>query len=178
MSFAEKIGSLMQRPNQDLVSKDEVPWWLKYTGRGLGTVGSGVAMLLGFWNCIGILLGNVECLLSGVWQILAGFVVIVIEAPCCCLFIDFVQNISDSVEKRPYWNRAALYMCIAVPAVILCPGIGSVFGSGLIFATGVLYGIMALGKKASAEEMRANAAQLVDNAQPMATSVSAHVPPV
>nr|CAD7438773.1 unnamed protein product [Timema bartmani] len=41
---------------------------------------------------------------------MAGFLVIVIEAPCCCLFIDFVQNISDWVEKRPYWNRAAFYV--------------------------------------------------------------------
>lgn len=40
-SFAEKIGSLMQRPNEDLVDKDEVPTWMKYAGRGLGTVGGG-----------------------------------------------------------------------------------------------------------------------------------------
>lgn len=39
----------------------------------------------------------------------AGATVIMIEAPCCCLFVDFVQNISDWVEKRPYWNRAAFY---------------------------------------------------------------------
>lgn len=31
----------MQRPNDDLVSKDEIPWWLKYSGRGLGTFGGG-----------------------------------------------------------------------------------------------------------------------------------------
>ena len=30
----------MQRPGQDPASKDDVPWWLKYAGRGLGTVGS------------------------------------------------------------------------------------------------------------------------------------------
>ena len=39
----------------------------------------------------------------------AGALVIMIEAPCCCLFIDFVQNVSDWMEKRPYWNRAAVY---------------------------------------------------------------------
>lgn len=31
----------MQRPNEDPVSKDDVPWWMKYAGRGLGTVGGG-----------------------------------------------------------------------------------------------------------------------------------------
>ncbi|KOB66864.1 Transmembrane protein, partial [Operophtera brumata] len=40
---------------------------------------------------------------------LAGFIVIVCEAPCCCFFIDYVQTLSDKVETRPYWNKAALY---------------------------------------------------------------------
>jgi hypothetical protein len=31
----------MQRPNEDPVPKDDVPWWMKYAGRGLGTVGGG-----------------------------------------------------------------------------------------------------------------------------------------
>lgn len=30
----------MQKPGQDPVAKDDVPVWLKYAGRGLGTVGS------------------------------------------------------------------------------------------------------------------------------------------
>lgn len=68
-----------------------------------------VAIFLGAWNCASILLGSIDCLISGMWQMVAGFIVIMIEAPCCCLFIDFVQNLSDSVEKRPYWNRAAAY---------------------------------------------------------------------
>lgn len=36
---------------------------------------------------------------------------------------------------------------IAIPAIILCPSLSSIFGSGLIFTTGILYGMMALGKK-------------------------------
>lgn len=38
-SFTEKLAGLMARPNQDGVPKDDVPWWMKYAGRGLGTVG-------------------------------------------------------------------------------------------------------------------------------------------
>lgn len=37
-SFAEKFAGLMARPNQDLVAKDDVPWYLKYGGRVLGIV--------------------------------------------------------------------------------------------------------------------------------------------
>jgi len=39
-SFGEKIASIMERPGQNPVTKDDVPWWMKYAGRGLGTVGS------------------------------------------------------------------------------------------------------------------------------------------
>jgi hypothetical protein len=69
-----------------------------------------VAIFLGVWNCIGIMFGDVGSLLSGLWQMIAGFFVIVCEAPCCCMFVDFVQNLSDMIEKRPLWNKAAIYV--------------------------------------------------------------------
>ncbi|XP_071450751.1 calcium channel flower isoform X1 [Hetaerina americana] len=158
MSFMEKIGAMMQRPGQDAVPKDDVPWWMKYAGRGLGTVGGLIAIGLGLWNCFGIVLANVWCLLGGIWQMVAGFLVVVVEAPCCCMFIDFVQNISEWVDRKPYFYRGAAYVGISLPAIFMCPGLGSIFGSGLIFGTGVIYGLMALGKKADVMEMRSNAA--------------------
>ncbi|XP_075213231.1 calcium channel flower isoform X2 [Lycorma delicatula] len=157
MSFSEKIASLMQRPNEDLVPKDEVPWWMKYGGRGLGTVGGGLAIIFGLWNCSGILFINFGCAFAGLWQMVSGFIVIVIEAPCCCFFIDFVQTLSDFMEKRPYWNKAVLYMGFAIPPIVFCIGPTSFFGSALIFATGVIYGLMALGKKGSQQDMAAMA---------------------
>ncbi|XP_015114916.1 calcium channel flower isoform X1 [Diachasma alloeum] len=147
MSFGEKIASIMERPGQDPVNKDDVPWYLKYAGRGVGTGGGFIAIFLGAWNCIGILLGDVSCLISGMWQMVAGFLVIIVEAPCCCMFLDFVQSVSDNVERRPYWNRAAGYCIIALPAIFLCPGVSSILGSGLIFGAGVIYGLMSIGKK-------------------------------
>uniref|UniRef100_U5EYA5 Calcium channel flower n=1 Tax=Corethrella appendiculata TaxID=1370023 RepID=U5EYA5_9DIPT len=163
MSFAERVAGLMARPGQgDAVDKDDVPWYLKYAGRAVGIIGGFFAVLFGLYNCIGILLGDISCLISGVLQILAGFVVLAIEAPFCFMFIDFVSKIAEMADNRPYWNRAVLYCAIAIPPVILCLGLGSLFGCGLLFATGMLYGMMSLGKKASAEEMR-NAATVVDN---------------
>ncbi|XP_046398026.1 calcium channel flower isoform X2 [Ischnura elegans] len=153
MSFMEKIGAMMQRPGEDAQPKDDVPWWMKYAGRGLGTVGGIIAIGLGLWNCFGIILANVWCLLGGIWQMLAGFLVVVVEAPCCCMFIDFVQNISEWVDRKPYFYRAVGYAGIALPGIFMCPGLGSIFGSGLIFGTGVIYGLMSLGKKGSREEM-------------------------
>ncbi|XP_012275400.1 calcium channel flower isoform X2 [Orussus abietinus] len=152
MSFGDKISAIMQRPGQDPANKDDAPWWMKYGGRGLGTVGGAIAIFLGAWNCVSILFGGVSCLISGIWQMIAGFIVITVEAPCCCLFIDFVQHFSDWVENKPYWNRAAAYCLIALPAIFLCPALASIFGSGLIFGTGVIYGLMSLGKKGSRPE--------------------------
>ncbi|XP_066584058.1 calcium channel flower-like isoform X1 [Prorops nasuta] len=147
MSFGEKIASLMARPGQDPIAKDDVPWWMKYGGRALGTVGGGIAIFLGVWNCVWIFFAQIDCLIGGMWQMVAGFLVVMVEAPCCCMFVDFVQNLSDWVERRPNWNRAAAYCAIAIPAIFLCPGMSSYFGSGLIFLTGVVYGMMAVGKK-------------------------------
>lgn len=44
----EKIGSLMKRPGEDIVPKDQVPWWLKYSARAVGSVGGGSELRLIF----------------------------------------------------------------------------------------------------------------------------------
>jgi len=172
----DKLAQLMARPGQDPNAKDDVPWWMRYAGRGVGTIGSGFAILFGFWNCLSIITFSISCLLSGMWQIVAGFIVLSVEAPCCCMFIDHVQQISDKVEARPYWNRAAAYVILAIPAILLCPGLASIFGSGLIFATGVIYGMMSLGKKGSREDMAAMASpQMATSPTGMGATSDHHV---
>uniref|UniRef100_A0A1L8DEZ4 Calcium channel flower n=1 Tax=Nyssomyia neivai TaxID=330878 RepID=A0A1L8DEZ4_9DIPT len=168
-SFTEKFVSLMARPGQDAVPKDDVPWYLKYGGRVLGIVAAFFAILFGLYNCLSILLVDIGCLVSGILQICAGMLVMVIEAPCCCMFIDFVQKIADLADSKPYYYRAAVYCVIAIPPIALCPGLGSLFGCGLIFGTGVIYGMMSLGKKASLQEMR-NAAVASDTSRPIGTT--------
>lgn len=69
-----------------------------------------VAIFLGVWNCTSIILGSIDCLLSGLWQIVGGFIMLCCEAPCCCMFIDYVQSMSEYVDKRPHWNKALAYV--------------------------------------------------------------------
>uniref|UniRef100_A0AAG5DHH8 Calcium channel flower n=1 Tax=Anopheles atroparvus TaxID=41427 RepID=A0AAG5DHH8_ANOAO len=157
MSFSERLAGLMARPGQDNVPRDDVPWHLKYAGRAAGIVGGFFAVLFGLYNCLGILLGDVGCLVGGILQVLVGFAVLAIEAPCCFIFIDYVQQLAEWADQRPYWNRAAFYCVIALVPVFMCLGLGSLFGCGLVFLTGMLYGMMALGKKASLDDMRAAA---------------------
>ncbi|XP_041986602.1 calcium channel flower isoform X2 [Aricia agestis] len=158
MSLMDKVTMLMARPGGENAQKDDVPWWMRTGGRALGTVGSFIAIILGLFNILSIVVLNVSCLIAGIWQMLAGFIVIVCEAPCCCFFIDYVQTLSDRVEARPYWNKAALYIGLALPPFFLCfLSLSTWFGSGLIFATGIIYGMMALGKKGSRDDMAAMA---------------------
>ncbi|KAI5630732.1 hypothetical protein NE865_16556 [Phthorimaea operculella] len=228
MSLTDKLTMLMSRPGGDNAQKDDVPWWMRTAGRGLGTVGSFIAIIFGLFNCTGIILLQAGCLIAGIWQMLAGFIVLVCEAPCCffidyvqtlsdkvesrpywqkaalyvgaglrgalllllhrlradavrqggvapllaescvlcgapccCFFIDYVQTLSDKVESRPYWQKAALYVGLSLPPFFLCfLSVSTFLGSGLIFATGVVYGMMALGKKASIDDMRNSAATM------------------
>lgn len=134
--------------------QEAIPWWQKYGARGVGCGGGIIALMLGVFTCITVYPG---CIVAGIWQMCAGFIVISAEAPCCCMFVEFVQRYSTWVETRPHWQKAVFYVILALPAIILCPGLSTIFGSGLIFACGVLYGLMALGKKGSRDDMIAAA---------------------
>lgn len=109
-----------------------------------------MAMALGLWTCISF---SPICIVAGIWQILAGFMVVLAEAPCCCMFLDFVQTFTNFIDRRPVWHKAAFYILISLPAMFLCAGLSTFLGSAMLFATGVVYGLMALGKKASRGEM-------------------------
>ncbi|XP_037935915.1 calcium channel flower isoform X2 [Teleopsis dalmanni] len=179
MSFAEKLTGLLSRPNQpDPAGLNDAPWYMKYGGRLLGIVGAFFAILFGLYNALSIVFLSVTCLLSGIIQMLVGFIVMALEAPFCFICIDYVNQIAEKADARPLWNRAALYCCLAIPPIILCPGLGSIFGCGLIFGTGVIYGMMALGKKASREDMAAAATsptQMPTNGGQMQMSTDQHI---
>lgn len=162
MSFAEKMAGFMARPNQDAIPKDDIPWYLKYAARILGVVAAFFCILFGLTMCLGIVTIDIKQVLAGIIQMLVGFFVMVVEAPCCCMFIDFVQQVAEKADQRPLWNRAVVYCLIALPPVLLNPGLGSIFACGLVFLTGVAYGMMSLGRKATNEQMR-QAATVVDN---------------
>jgi len=133
---------------------DGVPWWMKYAFKAAGVVGGLLGMLLGILACITL---SPICIVAGIWQISAGFIMIVIEAPFCCMFFDFVESFARIVEARPAWQKTALYIVLAAPPVFLCAELATIVGSGLIAATGVLYGVQVIGTKASASDMAAAA---------------------
>lgn len=137
-------------PNED------VPWYLRYGAKMLGCVGGGVSMFMAIWCIIGNILTPL-CIVAGIWQMLAGFVSIVIEAPFCCFCVPGVAGMTSKLEERPLWQKAALYLILSVPPIILCFGIPTILGSGLVFGTAIIYGMQVMGKKGSREEMAAAA---------------------
>lgn len=65
--------------------------------------------MFGLWNCLGILFADVKCLVSGILQTILGFLVMGVEAPFCCMFVDFVQIAATKVDEKPLYLRAASY---------------------------------------------------------------------
>jgi len=147
---AQQQNNQRPPPVDDGVSK-----WFKLATRGVGTVAGILSLALGLFACITI---HGSCLAAGLIQMLLGFVLVTLEAPCCCMFLDFIERIAHFSETRPYWQKALLYCLISPIPIILCVEVSTFFGAGIIFVTGVMYGMMALGKKADRSEMMARAA--------------------
>ena len=85
-------------------------------------------MVFGVSACLTI---SPVCIVAGIWQCTAGFLLILIEvrplpptlalpsmepskvlpqAPFCCMFLDFVESFARLVEDRPAWQKMALYL--------------------------------------------------------------------
>lgn len=161
----DKVKSTLFPASAGEGGDDSVPWWMKYAGKAAGIIGGGVAMVFGVLCCITF---SPMCLVAGIWQIVAGFVVIVIEAPFCCMFLDFVQKFSAFADGRPPWQKSLLYLVLALPPLCVCFQLSTILGSGLIAATAALYGAQMVGKKASQSDM-AQAAR--GNPQPDETNI-------
>jgi len=138
----------------DDASADGIPWWMKYLAKTVAILAGLAAMFFGAWCCLTIF---PLCIVAGVWQIAAGFIMIVIEAPFCCMFLDFVASFAEMMERRPPWQKTLLYIVLALPPCFLCLGLSTLLGSGAIAATGVLYATQIVGKKASSADMAAAA---------------------
>lgn len=136
---------------------DDLPWWFKHLGRGFGILGGSLAVLFGALNCISV---TPKCIASGLVLIVAGLIGLVLEAPCCFVFFDFGDKLARWSEERKPWHKVVLFVVLSIPAVAIYQGVFTILGSAFLFLTGVAYGLMNLGKKASREEMAEKAREL------------------
>jgi len=120
------------------------PWWVRFAAKGLGIFGGFVAM---FFGVLGVFTTDVGCMIATLMQLVFGFLIIALEAPFCCMFVDFIEKLANFSESRAFWQKAALYGVMGVIPLLMCRSVGMFLGSGMIFACGCLYGFMALGRK-------------------------------
>jgi len=120
------------------------PWYMKYAGKAAGIGGGLVAVFFGFWCCITL---SPLCIVAGIWQICAGLFVITLEAPFCCMFLDFVQKAVAKVDGRPTWQKALVYLVLSLPSFFMCTKWQVYIASGSLFLVAVFNALMGLGKK-------------------------------
>lgn len=92
-----------------------VVWYLSLTPFSLALFPRVVAILFGLWNVLSLITLNVVCLVAGIIQMVAGFVVMALEAPCCFPCIEQVNTMADKVDSKPMFFRAGLYCAWVAP---------------------------------------------------------------
>lgn len=133
---------------------DGVTWWFRLLARGVGTVGGLLAIFFGIWVAVSF---SASCVAAGLLQMVFGFFTVALESPCLCLWFDFIEKINSFSEGRKYYQKAIAYGILGLIPLCMCFSPFTFLGSGLIATTGVLYGMMAFGKKADRATMMAAA---------------------
>ncbi|XP_019643516.1 PREDICTED: calcium channel flower homolog [Branchiostoma belcheri] len=150
--------------------KDEVAWWFKILGRCVGAIAALVCMGMGIWACVSL---HPTCIVAGVIMVCLGFLTMVLEAPICCQFFDGLDRLAAWIGNLKYIYKAILYCVLSIFPMMLCFEMSTVFGSGLVFVTGAIYGVMALGKKGGQarrpEDVEMNQ-RLTETEEPVATT--------
>uniref|UniRef100_A0A8D0HIY1 Calcium channel flower domain containing 1 n=1 Tax=Sphenodon punctatus TaxID=8508 RepID=A0A8D0HIY1_SPHPU len=126
---------------------DGMTWWYRWLCRLAGVIGGMSCAIAGLFNCMTVYPLNIA---AGVWMMLNAFVLFLCEAPFCCQFIEFANVVSARADRLRPWQKGAFYCGMAVFPVFLSLTLTTFLGNAIAFATGVLYGLAALGKKGDA----------------------------
>ncbi|XP_006062539.1 calcium channel flower homolog isoform X1 [Bubalus bubalis] len=101
----------------------------------------------GLFNCITIHPLNIA---AGVWMVMNASVLLLCEAPFCCQFMEFANAVAAKADRLRSWQKAVFYCGMAVVPIVISLTLTTLLGNAIAFATGVLYGLSALGKKGDA----------------------------
>lgn len=87
------------------------------------------------------------CVLAGIFQILAGILILSVEAPKLFQEVAYLKIYYDQFGTKQYWVRAIFYFVIILIPVILWKSWEAKFASIAVYVVSVLYGLIALKKK-------------------------------
>lgn len=154
-------NSLPDVSTQDQQSEVEVSWWCLNVVKALAAIAAVMCLIFGVWSMISV---TPRCIVAGVIQILLAFLVLLFEVPFCCQHFRYTQPISNFAKQQTYLRKAFIFAGMALIPVVLCFSMSTLFGCGMVFAVAVIYGLIALGKKADRETMMARASAFNDKA--------------
>merc|ERR1712060_28445 len=139
--------------------EEEVSWWLKLLLNIIGTIGGAICLAGGIIGVIEapIHITSITILISDMAMLFPGFLMLVLEGTFICSKISFADPFVSKVDSFQKWHRALLYATLCVVIVCLNFSLTTIGLCLIAFATATLYGFIALGRKASREEMIANA---------------------
>ncbi|XP_074150138.1 calcium channel flower homolog isoform X1 [Sminthopsis crassicaudata] len=126
---------------------DGMMWWYRWLCRLAGVMGGISCAISGLFNCITIHPLNIA---AGVWMMLNAFILFLCEAPFCCQFIEFANTVAEKADRLRAWQKAIFYCGMAIFPIVISLTLTTLLGNAIAFATGVLYGLSALGKKGDA----------------------------
>ena len=129
---------------------DGLTWYCKIGAKSLCVVSGMGAVIAGLFRCLTF---TPICLVAEIFLISHGFMLILLEAPCCCQFLDFIQPVSRFSDRRSPFQKALIYGLPALIPMMFCFSLSVVGGSALCVAAGGIYGIIALGRKADRETL-------------------------
>jgi hypothetical protein len=125
-------------------------FWFRWLIRIVAIVTGILAMICGV---IGALSISPSCIGAGVIMIFLGFSMIMFEVPICCQFVSFTQPVATFSEGRPAWQKAIIYSLPPLLPLVLCQSISIVLGFICLLVNGAIQFMLAVGKKASRDEM-------------------------
>ncbi|KAG3288280.1 calcium channel flower homolog isoform X1 [Ictidomys tridecemlineatus] len=127
--------------------EEGMTWWYRWLCRLSGVLGAISCAISGLFSCITIYPLKIA---AGVWMIMNAFVLLLCEAPFCCQFVEFANTVAERVDRLRSWQKALFYCGMAIVPIIMSLSLTTLLGNAIAFATGVLYGLAALGKKGDA----------------------------
>ncbi|UJR21692.1 hypothetical protein I4U23_024769 [Adineta vaga] len=138
-------------------------FWFRWLTRIVAVVTGILAMICGVF---GALSTSPSCIAAGILMIFFGFSMIMFEVPICCQFVSYTQPVADFSKNRPAWQKAVLYSVPPLLPLVLCQSISIVLGFICLLVNGAIQFMLAVGKKASREEMLNRAGGIGDSRGP------------
>jgi len=146
----------MADDNQELVDEaSQVAWWMRWLATGAGILGGVTCILSGVFMSITHLI-DPKGLIGCVIMLLLGFLSFVLEATFLCRGVSIAQPVIQRMDIIKFWHRGGIYCGLSMLSFVLLASSSPMSAIGALimpFATGTLYGLMSLGRKADREQM-------------------------